>query len=186
MPAFHWVNNDAGYEKWLLSHPGGFMANLDKQPHARYFRIHRASHRLPDRSTPDSINPRTGTSYSKVTAEQISELVEWAAHNIPGIEFGAKNYCKTCEPNPDANVEAVPTKDVNQYISQAAHILARGQVARPKGVLRPKQTGSTVVQYFRDPKVRAWVLQRAKKCCELCNLPAPFMTLLADPPVTYV
>ena len=30
-------------------------------------------------------------------------------------------------------------------------------------------------QVFRDPKVRAWTLQRAAGACELCNLPAPFL-----------
>ena len=82
MPIKHWVDNDAGYEQWLSMHHEGFMANLNREPHHRYLKIHRAIHKLPDRSNLGSVNPRTGNNYSKVTADQLSELIEWCKENI--------------------------------------------------------------------------------------------------------
>ena len=99
MATIHWIDDDAGYEGWLSAHPHGFMANLNKPPGGLYFRIHRATHALPDRSKPNSVNPRTGHGYSKLTAETVAELIAWAKLNLPTLkEFGDPNYCKTCSP----------------------------------------------------------------------------------------
>lgn len=99
MAIIHWINDDSGYEGWLSAHPHGFMANLNNPPGGHYFRIHRATHNLPDRSKPNSVNPRTGRQYSKVTAETIAELIAWAAVNLPALkELGEPNYCKACAP----------------------------------------------------------------------------------------
>jgi hypothetical protein len=99
MATIHWINDDSGYEGWLLAHPHGFMANLNNPPSGKYFRIHRATHNLPDRSKPNSVHPRTGRQYSKVTAETIDELIAWAAVNLPALkELGEPNYCKACAP----------------------------------------------------------------------------------------
>ena len=35
--------------------------------------------------------------------------------------------------------------------------------------------------FDRDPKVRAWILQRAAGYCELCQAPAPFVTSDEEP-----
>ncbi len=172
----HWIDDDAKYENWLAEHPDGFMANLNREPRAGYFRIHRATHRLPDRSNPGSVNPRTGNTYSKVTADTLSELRIWAENNIPSLVLGAVNYCKTCNPDTNSDVELSPTTDPNEYVHRANQILARGHVARPAGSLTPKVDYASTAQFYRDPKVRAWVLQRAKGCCELCHVPAPFLT----------
>ncbi len=176
MSIVHWIDDDPGYEQWLSEHPDGFMANLNRQPQAWYFRIHRASHNLPDRRNPGSVNPRTGNKYSKVTANQLQELIAWVNQKVPNLELGDVNYCKTCDPTANSPVESEPTVDFAQYVLRADKIRARGKVLRPVGIQNPVAEHVSTAQFYRDPKVRAWVLQRADGACELCKLPAPFLT----------
>lgn len=175
-----WLDDDTGYEQWLADHPDGFMANLNREPHRRYFRIHRATHRLPDRSNPGSINPRTGNNYSKLTADHFAELLEWAHIHLPTLVLSDVNFCKTCNPDSSSYIASEPTSDPEEYNHRAAQMLARGPVLRPTGVLVPKIDYSPTTKYYRDPEVRAWVLQRANGNCELCNLTAPFITANDD------
>jgi 5-methylcytosine-specific restriction protein A len=98
MAAIQWDSDDVGYEGWLSAHPHGFMANVYRPPGGTYFRIHCATHKLPDRSKPDSVNPRTGRRYSKVTADSIEELIAWATQKLPALTLGDSNFCKTCGP----------------------------------------------------------------------------------------
>jgi hypothetical protein len=160
MPAIHWIDNDADYERWLLAHPDGFMANLNNPPAGKYFLIHRAKHNLPDRSMPGSFNPRTGNRYSKVTAERISELIAWAKENLPALkEIGNTNYCKICTPTDDS-----PTVDFGEDDLGAARIGARGRVPRPVGVLKPTVAQGTT-KVFSDEIIRP-----------SANSPFPFYT----------
>jgi hypothetical protein len=95
----NWVDDDAGYEDWVGTHPAGFPANVGNPPSGGYFRIHRATCALPDRSLPGSVNPRTGNKYNKVTADKVAELVGWAAAHVPQlVTLGPDNYCKVCVP----------------------------------------------------------------------------------------
>lgn len=45
----------------------------------------------------------------------------------------------------------------------------------PSGVVRPQQREQTVIQYARNPQIRAWVLEQAGDTCELCSNKAPFI-----------
>ena len=45
----------------------------------------------------------------------------------------------------------------------------------PAGNPQPQQRKQTVIQYARDPDIRAWVLKRAGGRCELCSNKAPFV-----------
>jgi len=177
MAAIHWTDDDAGYEAWLSAHPNGFMANMGNPLRSSYFVIHRATHKLPDRSRPDSLNPRTGNAYSKVTADTIGELVDWARLKVPALKIGDQNYCKTCTPT----AESSPTSDPVEYIRRAERLRARGSVRMPVGVLKPTVVQGSTTLFFRDPKVRAWVLQRADGRCELCGKPAPFRGESGEP-----
>lgn len=47
-------------------------------------------------------------------------------------------------------------------------------LSKPQGNSRPGASVSQVVQFKRDPQVKAWVLREAKGVCECCNQPAPF------------
>lgn len=183
MSAKHWKDDDAGYEKWLMGHPLGYLANLNREPHKRYFLIHRASHKLPDRSNPGSINPRTGNNYSKLTADSISDLTAWLRERLPDFELSGKNYCKVCDCESDDPVVADPTPDPEEYVLRSEKLLARGPVARPVGIQKPACSNGVAKQYSRDPRVRAWVIQRAKGYCELCELEAPFVS---DDDVAYL
>ncbi|MCS3802266.1 HNH endonuclease [Niastella sp. OAS944] len=49
---------------------------------------------------------------------------------------------------------------------------------KPTGEQKPRKTETTTTIYFRDPAVRAWVLENAKGKCEACGSNAPF--ILAD------
>jgi HNH endonuclease len=182
MAAMHWTDDDAGYEQWIATHQEGFVANAKKAPTARYFRIHRASHSLPDRSNPGSFNPRTGRQYSKVTADSIAELNAWAEQNLPGSgAIGTASYCKSCLPTDNSPIESGPTTDLDEYVLRADRLRARGPVLKPVGVAKPVSVQCSTTVFYRDPKVRAWILQRAAGRCELCRAPAPFDTSNEDP-----
>ncbi len=175
MATIHWIDDDAGYEEWLSAHPDGFMANVFKHG-GKYFLMHRATHKLPDRSRPETANPRTGNRYSKVTAQRIPDLIAWARENLSALkEIGPANYCKICTPDSNAPVDLAPTTNFSEYSLHAEQMRSRGHVPRPVGLLKPAVTTGTTALYYRDPKVRAWVLQRADDCCELCGTIAPFL-----------
>lgn len=89
------------------------------------------------------------------------------------LELAWQNLCGTTSSSP---VESTPTADFDEYILRADQILSRGNVPRPVGIINPQKVEAIGQQYCRDPHVRAWVLQRAKGNCELCNEPAPFVT----------
>ena len=81
-----------------------------------------------------------------------------------------------------ALLEAVPTADTGTYLRVASELLRKyGPMGRPAGTLEPRSTNSQGIQYCRDPRVRAWTLQRAQGRCELCNQPAAFVDEYQDP-----
>lgn len=57
-------------------------------------------------------------------------------------------------------------------------LLGRLTVPFPKGVEQPQRTAATSTVFLRDPRVKAYVLRRAKGKCEACSNPAPFRTTL--------
>lgn len=177
LSTMHWVNEDQGYEAWRKSHPHGFMANLRNPARGKYFIIHRAAHDLPDRSIDGSINPRTGRQYSKVTANTIADLVRWAKSNLPNAE---PTYCKVCAPTDNTTIDTTPTPDVDEYIRRSDRLRVCGVLTRPEGELSPTLTSITKKSFYRDPKVRAWVINRAEGCCELCGN-VPFIDAYEEP-----
>lgn len=90
---------DKEYEQWLFdNHDSGYMANTYRPPSKSYFRIHRAAcTNMPDRSKPGNVNPKTARRYSKVIAESIAELRDWARENL-NLEINGSNYCESCTP----------------------------------------------------------------------------------------
>jgi 5-methylcytosine-specific restriction enzyme A len=70
-----------------------------------------------------------------------------------------------------------PSADNEEYErrTQALRTLnTQSPKAKPKGQGRPKSKTSTSNQYYRDPAVRAWVLDLSKGNCEACGDKAPF------------
>lgn len=80
-----------------------------------------------------------------------------------------------------ALLEAEPTADTQAYLRVAAELCKHGPVGKPTGTTQPSRTTSLATQYCRDPKVRAWTLQRAHGHCELCAEPAPFVDVHQEP-----
>lgn len=80
-----------------------------------------------------------------------------------------------------AILEAEPTTDAQAYLRIAAELCRLGPVAKPVGTTQPRRVTSLGTQYSRDPKVRAWTLQRARGHCELCAEPAPFVDEYQEP-----
>ena len=76
---------------------------------------------------------------------------------------------------------AIHTTDSQAYARLSSTLRSYGQVDRPAGTASPRRTESKITQIYRDPKVRAWTLQRAQGCCELCSLPAPFVDEYQEP-----
>lgn len=71
-----------------------------------------------------------------------------------------------------------PTADLAEMDQQVRELLARSIVPFPKGIAVPKRATATSTVFFRDPRVKAYVLKRARGTCEACGEPAPFRTAL--------
>lgn len=54
-------------------------------------------------------------------------------------------------------------------------------LAKPAGAEKPAQSDIAAKAFVRDPKVKAWVLERAKGICEACDEPAPFHVANDEP-----
>jgi 5-methylcytosine-specific restriction endonuclease McrA len=69
-----------------------------------------------------------------------------------------------------------PTADEYKLQQRTKQIRERiGLIDTPTGHLKPKKTEITTTVYFRDPAVRAWVLENCKGKCEACKSAAPFL-----------
>jgi 5-methylcytosine-specific restriction protein A len=66
-----------------------------------------------------------------------------------------------------------PTAD-EMELDSLVNELINSSFSKPSGSKNPKSIERTSVTYERDPKVKAWVLQRANGCCENCGHDAPF------------
>lgn len=73
-----------------------------------------------------------------------------------------------------AQLEGAPTTDPQTYRRVAAELRNHGLIARPIGSPIPQRTLQASEVVLRDPRVRAWTLQRANGVCELCSCPGPF------------
>lgn len=69
------------------------------------------------------------------------------------------------KPTPDDNKLQHSTKQLRKSINL---------IDKPFGQQKPKKTEITTTTYFRDPAVRAWVLENANGKCEACGSDAPF------------
>ncbi|OQP43324.1 hypothetical protein A4H97_34075 [Niastella yeongjuensis] len=71
--------------------------------------------------------------------------------------------------------DAEPTPD-NERLQQRTKRIRRSINLnnKPTGQQNPLKTETTITAYFRDPAVRAWVLENARGKCEACRSDAPF------------
>jgi 5-methylcytosine-specific restriction protein A len=76
--------------------------------------------------------------------------------------------------------EYSPTAD-NHDLDEKARRLRRKISGIPKGIATPQQVQVFSASFYRDPRVKAWVLNNAKGVCEGCKTQAPFSTIYGDP-----
>ena len=76
-----------------------------------------------------------------------------------------------------------PTVDRENLAKKVEAILAQPKLlaTRPKGQEQPATQLMQVVQYVRDPRVVAYVSNRAQGVCEACDSPAPFNRVDGSP-----
>jgi 5-methylcytosine-specific restriction protein A len=70
------------------------------------------------------------------------------------------------EPTPDIDKLHKKTKRLRRSISLKD---------KPTGQSKPQKTEAITTVYYRDPVVRAWILENAKGKCEACGMDAPFL-----------
>ncbi|WP_230625818.1 HNH endonuclease, partial [Ralstonia solanacearum] len=159
MTVIAWTDNDAGYEAWLTGNPTGYVANIykstdSKQP-TRYLKIHRATHKLPDRSNPSSINPWTGNGYAKVTSDRLDELLGWLQSK--GFEVSPDKYCVPC--------------GLSGEVQSSEPLIVYPDEINPDQQTFIEGAAKQVVvnQYERDPKARSACIQHWKPICYVCG-----------------
>jgi predicted HNH restriction endonuclease len=67
-----------------------------------------------------------------------------------------------------------PQAPVVEFEMEVRDNQRKPSLPKPQGSSQPATTVSQVVQFKRDPQVKAWVLREAKGICECCDQPAPF------------
>jgi 5-methylcytosine-specific restriction enzyme A len=67
------------------------------------------------------------------------------------------------------------TADPDELAKRVRNLRKRALSVKPVGQSQPRKMQSTTTSYYRDPHVKAWVLENAKGICELCNADAPFI-----------
>lgn len=71
-------------------------------------------------------------------------------------------------------VDFEPTSDIKELEQRVQKLLVREHIDIPTGNLTPKKNESQSFQFYRDPKVKAYVLKQANGRCEACGTDAPF------------
>lgn len=167
MGAIHWIDDDEGYTAWLQGHPTGYLANIRKSGPAKkkdtHIKIHRATHKLPDNSNPNSLHPWTGNDYTKLTAVRLVDLLAWLQSN--GFEINPNWHCKTCGLSDELD---------QQQLSEMRYPEPR--VVFPDEVPADERTfveGATkqvlVNQYERDAKARSACIRHWGSTCYACG-----------------
>ena len=68
-----------------------------------------------------------------------------------------------------------PTTSPEELDRRTRNLMATKLIAMPDGVDAPARIETTRAEFARDPRVKAWCLERAKGKCESCSQPAPFV-----------
>jgi hypothetical protein len=86
--------DDAGYLRWLATHPNGYVINILRSLNASTARLHHTSCRTIGGGQPPAGRTWTGP-YLKVCADAVGVLDEWA------LEYASANItrCGTCQPS---------------------------------------------------------------------------------------
>jgi len=105
--------------------------------------------------------------------KELRKLIGWIPRPaVQRVEKGKKELLQKIE----SLQLKQPTADSEEIVRRASELRRRGRIERPTGVEKPLQTKGETTLFYRDPEVRAWILQRANGKCELCATAAPFLT----------
>ncbi len=77
--------------------------------------------------------------------------------------------------------EYAPTAERDELDEKAQRLRLKIVSGIPKGIEFPRQARSRTVSFYRDPLVKAWLLNNSNGVCEGCRYPAPFLTMSGDP-----
>jgi len=82
------VDDDAGYLRWIDAHPDGFVINTYRKPNASYLMLHKA------RCWTIRGDKRWTGDYIKICSESPDDLREWALREVGGTP----SPCGHCGP----------------------------------------------------------------------------------------
>lgn len=88
------IDDDEGFEEWMLTHPYGYILNTPRTPAANYLLLHRAVCGQLGRRDPRQ--PSMTRAYLDVCAMNIAEIQQWVDE-----QFGRHvdlRLCKFCQP----------------------------------------------------------------------------------------
>ncbi len=161
------------FQTWRRSNPNGFFIN-DKGAKNSLLHIATCRHLGDTKWTSDDVVGLTEK--RKICARTIPELQRWAESQHLSIRL-----CKDCGPDKHTTIqpEFEYTKVLEKLLESAVYsapVQARSELAvddlasPPIGNISPDRALSTARwNYLRDPKVREFVLSRAKGLCEYCG-----------------
>ncbi|CAN0620185.1 5-methylcytosine-specific restriction enzyme A [Burkholderia multivorans] len=163
MRVIHWIDDDAGYSAWLRDNPGGYLANINKiengKQRTRYLKIHLASHKLADRSNPESVNPWTGNKYAKVTSSDLGDLLDWLKSK--GFEVTPEKYCFTCGLGGEGSGHFSP--------DDAPMVFPDEVPSGPQMFVEGATQQVLVNQYERDRRARSACIRHWGTACYVCG-----------------
>lgn len=165
------VNDDDGFLAWQAAHPNGYVLNADQPPRSGYLVLHMAGCDWfrPERYKPGAFTTRD---FIKVCAERVEPLKAWIGR------LGASDFTKLCGScHPD--VAALDLAEVHSLaLAQEVSRLRDDPRALADALKAPTEPPSFFLTqtkvYRRSAAVVAYVLLRAKGCCEACGAAAPF------------
>ncbi|MDQ2806177.1 MAG: hypothetical protein M3Z04_04545 [Chloroflexota bacterium] len=112
------VDDEAGYRRWLADHPTGSVLNVPRSGTNPLLVLHTAGCTFI--SSPTRTNYTT-TAYYKVCATDATDLVAWAA-----TQPGSWKHCGVCSPDPNAanqtRASRAPTRAASAVIAKSADV----------------------------------------------------------------
>jgi len=106
------VNDDAGYLRWLTENPRGFVVNSHRRPVSHYLKLHRASCK---HIKPPAYTNFTTTDFIKTCSKEVAALAEWARTAVGGD----LNPCGICKPPIEEGRNPPPVRPEPVVVRQA-------------------------------------------------------------------
>jgi hypothetical protein len=85
------VDDDLNFTRWRDTHPGGFIVNHERQPSARYLKLHRAT--CSTLQGEPARGEKWTKAYAKTCSDELAALQQWAV-----TVGGELDRCRLCAP----------------------------------------------------------------------------------------